>query len=202
MSDWKSDYGVSDQGAWNAGVYGTPNSTYDIARAQAETARLQLQASLPPSLPTPDYTTPTFPSYAPPPAGQAYYPTSSTGSSTGCLKALLVIGVLAVFALLRPTFIAPGNIHGMLMSASIAALMFLGLTWLIAAGEIDVSFMSVAALANMVVAGLVQAGAGRGEGLGRHLRYAGEGALVICNSGDVGSHDPFRKSAKRERNHP
>lgn len=75
---------------------------------------------------------------------------------------LLVIGVLAVFALLRPTFIAPGNIHGMLMSASIAALMFLGLTWLIAAGEIDVSFMSVAALANMVVAGLVQAGAGWG----------------------------------------
>lgn len=73
---------------------------------------------------------------------------------------LLVIAVFIAFAWLRPTFIAPGNIHGMLMSASIAALMFLGLTWIVAAGEIDVSFMSVAALSNMIVAGLVQAGAG------------------------------------------
>lgn len=73
---------------------------------------------------------------------------------------VLVLLVFVVFALLRPTFVAPGNIHGMLMSASIAALMFLGLTLIVAAGEIDVSFMSVAALANMVVAGLVQAGHG------------------------------------------
>lgn len=73
---------------------------------------------------------------------------------------VLVIAVFIVFAMLRPTFIAPGNIHGMLMSASIAALMFLGLTWIVAAGEIDVSFMSVAALANMLVAYLVRGGAG------------------------------------------
>ncbi|MGA0540576.1 ABC transporter permease [Neotabrizicola sp. VNH66] len=77
---------------------------------------------------------------------------------------ILVIAVFVVFASLRPTFIAPGNIHGMLMSASIAALMFLGLTLIVAAGEIDVSFMSVAALANMVVAALVQAGQGWGIG--------------------------------------
>lgn len=77
---------------------------------------------------------------------------------------LLVLVVFVVFAVLRPTFIAPGNIHGMLLSAAIAALMFLGLTWLVAAGEIDVSFMSVAALANMVVAGMVQAGYGWGAG--------------------------------------
>lgn len=75
---------------------------------------------------------------------------------------VLVIAVFAVFALMRPTFIAPGNIHGMLLSASIAALMFLGLTWIIASGEIDVSFMSVAALSNMFVAWLVQAGYGWG----------------------------------------
>lgn len=75
---------------------------------------------------------------------------------------LLVLVVFVAFAVLRPTFIAPGNIHGMLLSAAIAALMFLGLTWLVAAGEIDVSFMSVAALANMVVAGMVQAGYGWG----------------------------------------
>ncbi|WP_128255794.1 ABC transporter permease [Falsirhodobacter deserti] len=75
---------------------------------------------------------------------------------------LLVLVVFVTFAILRPTFVTPGNIHGMLMSASIAGLMFLGLTWLIAAGEIDVSFMSVAALSNMVVAGLVVDGAGWG----------------------------------------
>lgn len=73
---------------------------------------------------------------------------------------LLVIAVFVLFAVLRPAFVSPGNIHGMLMSASIAGLMFLGLTWIIAAGEIDVSFMSVAALSNMTVAGQVAAGHG------------------------------------------
>lgn len=73
---------------------------------------------------------------------------------------LLVMVVFVIFATLRPSFITEGNIHGMLMSASIAALMFLGLTWIIAAGEIDVSFMSVAALSNMTVAFLVQQGHG------------------------------------------
>lgn len=97
---------------------------------------------------------------------------------------LLVIVVFAIFAGLRPTFIAPGNIHGMLMSASIAALMFLGLTWLVAAGEIDVSFMSVAALANMVVAGLVQGGAGWGlaalGGLGVGVAFGLLNAVLVA----------------------
>lgn len=73
---------------------------------------------------------------------------------------LLLVLVIVLFAWLRPSFISTGNINDMLRSASIAALMFLGLTWIIAAGEIDVSFMSVAALANMVVAGLVVSGQG------------------------------------------
>lgn len=73
---------------------------------------------------------------------------------------ILVIAVFATLAMMRPTFIALGNIHGVLLSTSIAGLMFLGLTWIIAAGEIDVSFMSVAALSNMTVAGLVSIGAG------------------------------------------
>ncbi len=73
---------------------------------------------------------------------------------------LLLVLVIVLFAWLRPSFISTGNINDMLRSASIAALMFLGLTWIIAAGEIDVSFMSVAALANMVVAGLVVSGHG------------------------------------------
>lgn len=71
---------------------------------------------------------------------------------------LLVIVVFAVFAWLRPTFVSAGNINGMLVSVSIASLMFLGLTWIIAAGENDVSFMSIAALANMIAAGLVTTG--------------------------------------------
>jgi ribose transport system permease protein len=73
---------------------------------------------------------------------------------------LLVALVFLAFALLRPSFVSAGNIESMLMSVSIAGLMFLGLTWIIAAGEIDVSFMSVAALANMVTAGLVHGGMG------------------------------------------
>ncbi|GGD98972.1 ribose ABC transporter permease [Aureimonas endophytica] len=73
---------------------------------------------------------------------------------------LLLAGLVLVFALARPSFVSAGNITDMLRSASISAIMFLGLTWIIAAGEIDVSFMSVAALGTMIVAGLVQAGAG------------------------------------------
>ncbi|WHA44073.1 ABC transporter permease [Agrobacterium larrymoorei] len=73
---------------------------------------------------------------------------------------LLLAATFILFAWLRPTFISTGNLNDMMRSASIAAIMFLGLTWIVAAGEIDVSFMSVAALANMLVAGLVQAGYG------------------------------------------
>lgn len=72
----------------------------------------------------------------------------------------LVALIFVILAILRPTFVDAGNIQNMLMSMSLAALMFLGLTWIIAAGEIDVSFMSVAALSNMVTAGLVQHGTG------------------------------------------
>ncbi|WP_062228013.1 ABC transporter permease [Aureimonas frigidaquae] len=72
------------------------------------------------------------------------------------LLAILVI----VFSWLRPSFASAGNANDILRSASIAAVMFLGLTWIIAAGEIDVSFMSVAALSTMIIAGLVSSGSG------------------------------------------
>lgn len=68
--------------------------------------------------------------------------------------------VVAVFGILRPSFLTAGNANDILRSASISAIMFLGLTGIIAAGQIDVSFMSVAALSNMIVAGLVSSGAG------------------------------------------
>ncbi len=69
---------------------------------------------------------------------------------------LFVAAVFVVLAVMRPTFANAGNIESMLVSAAIAALMFLGLTWIVAAGEIDVSFMSVATLANMVTASMVE----------------------------------------------
>ena len=72
----------------------------------------------------------------------------------------LLAVLLAVFSWLRPSFASAGNVTDMLRSASISAVMFLGLTWIIAAGEIDVSFMSVAALSTMIIAGLVSTGFG------------------------------------------
>lgn len=73
---------------------------------------------------------------------------------------LLLAGLVLVFAWLRPSFASAGNISDILRSGSISAVMLLGLTWIIGAGEIDVSFMSVAALSTMVVAGFVTAGTG------------------------------------------
>ena len=96
---------------------------------------------------------------------------------------LLVAVIFIILAILRPTFVDAGNIQNMLMSMSLAALMFLGLTWIIAAGEIDVSFMSVAALANMVTAGLVQHGAGWPigglAGLGVGIIFGGGNAILV-----------------------
>jgi len=73
---------------------------------------------------------------------------------------LLLIAVSALFAWQQPSFASPGSLSNLLRSSAISAIMFLGLTWIIAAGEIDVSFMSVAALSNMITAGFVDAGSG------------------------------------------
>jgi len=72
----------------------------------------------------------------------------------------LLVALVAAFSWMRPSFASAANINDILRTASISAIMFLGLTWIIAAGEIDVSFMSVAALGTMIVAGLIQMGAG------------------------------------------
>lgn len=50
---------------------------------------------------------------------------------------------------LRPDLLDPSNVASVLKSVSIMVVMVLGLTWVISAGKIDVSFMQVAALANM-----------------------------------------------------
>ena len=73
------------------------------------------------------------------------------------LPAILVI-TFALFTGLSDSFLTGANLQGMILSFAISALMFLGLTWVFTIGEMDVSFVAVAALANMITAGLVIAG--------------------------------------------
>lgn len=81
-----------------------------------------------------------------------------------CFLAALVL----ILAIAMPNFLAPSNIQLMLRGMGISALMFLGLTWVIASGKIDVSFMDCAALTSMVCASVV---------------IAGHGWLVACLAG-------------------
>ncbi|WLS00503.1 ABC transporter permease [Shinella sumterensis] len=75
------------------------------------------------------------------------------------LLATLVF-MVAVFAFLRPQLVDSSNIATILRSSALTAIMILGLTWVIAAGKIDVSFMHVAALGNMTTAYLLAGGHG------------------------------------------
>ncbi|SEM42403.1 ribose transport system permease protein [Gemmobacter aquatilis] len=80
------------------------------------------------------------------------------------LLAALVAMTLAI-SQQRPQLLDPGNIATVLRSFSIMVIMVLGLTWVIASGKIDVSFMQVAALANMTCAALLQQGWGWGAAI-------------------------------------
>lgn len=70
----------------------------------------------------------------------------------------VLIAVTVAIASLRPQLLDGGNIATILRAFSIMVVMVLGLTWVIAAGKIDVSFMQVAALSNMVAAAMLQSG--------------------------------------------
>ena len=89
---------------------------------------------------------------------------------------LLAIGI----ALARPEFLNSANLVTMLRTFSIMTIMVLGLTWVIAAGHIDVSFMQVAALANMTAAALIAEGWGWG---GAIVVALGLGLLVGLANG-------------------
>jgi ribose transport system permease protein len=71
----------------------------------------------------------------------------------------IMIWVLAImiiaFSIASPAFRSRANLVEILRSAGIYAVMGLGLTWIVALGEIDVSFPDVAAFASVVVAFLV-----------------------------------------------
>src|SRR6516165_11112756 len=67
---------------------------------------------------------------------------------------LLVVG--AVFAVLTPRFLNPGNLLNICTSASVVAIVGLGMTLAIASGNFDLSVGSTAALAGCVTMSLVQ----------------------------------------------
>jgi len=73
---------------------------------------------------------------------------------------VLLALVIASLAFTMPNFFDPSNIRLMLRGIGISALMFLGLTWVIASGKIDISFMDCAALTTMVCATVVAGGHG------------------------------------------
>jgi ribose/xylose/arabinose/galactoside ABC-type transport system permease subunit len=66
---------------------------------------------------------------------------------------LLIIGL--VFALLTPRFLTPGNLLNVCTSASVAAIVGLGMTLAIASGNFDLSVGSTAAFAGCVTMSLV-----------------------------------------------
>ena len=72
----------------------------------------------------------------------------------------ILVALIAVFATLEPSFASRADITSLIGSTSISMIMFLGLTWFFAVGEIDVSFVSITALSNMITAGLVSSGFG------------------------------------------
>lgn len=80
----------------------------------------------------------------------------------------LVMAVIVVtlgIASQRPQLLDAVNVATVLKSFSIMVVMVLGLTWVIAAGKIDVSFMQVAALANMLCAYTLAQGWGWGASI-------------------------------------
>lgn len=70
----------------------------------------------------------------------------------------ILVALVAVFGALEPSFFSQADIVSLIGSASISMIMFLGLTWFYAVGEIDVSFVSISAMSNMITAGLVASG--------------------------------------------
>jgi ribose transport system permease protein len=70
----------------------------------------------------------------------------------------LLFAMVLVFSITSNAFRTPENLLGILRSSGIYAILVLGLTWVVATGELDVSFASVAALVSMVTAYLIKIG--------------------------------------------
>lgn len=86
---------------------------------------------------------------------------SSLGRQVSRYWLVVTLAIMtATFAFLTPQLVDSSNIATILRSSALMAIMILGLTWVVAAGKIDVSFMHVAALGNMTTAFLLAAGHG------------------------------------------
>jgi ribose/xylose/arabinose/galactoside ABC-type transport system permease subunit len=67
----------------------------------------------------------------------------------------LLAAMVIVFSITSSAFRTPENLLEILRSSGIYAILVLGLTWVVAVGELDVSFASAAALVSMVTAYLI-----------------------------------------------
>ncbi|NIW96292.1 MAG: hypothetical protein GWN20_26495, partial [Phycisphaerae bacterium] len=67
----------------------------------------------------------------------------------------LLFAMLALFSVTSSAFRTPDNLLEILRASGINAILVLGLTWILAIGELDVSFADVAALVSMIAAYLV-----------------------------------------------
>ncbi len=70
----------------------------------------------------------------------------------------LIVATTVFFGIVRPNFLGINNLMTILKNASYMSLMVLGLTWVIAANEMDCGFPDVAACASMVFAYLAYNG--------------------------------------------
>ncbi len=68
------------------------------------------------------------------------------------------LAMVILFCVAAPSFRSASNLIRAVKSSSVIAVMVLGLTWIVASGEIDVSFPSVAGLASVVMALAVENG--------------------------------------------
>ncbi|UCF83449.1 MAG: ABC transporter permease [Desulfobacteraceae bacterium] len=64
----------------------------------------------------------------------------------------MLFAMLALFSLTSAAFRTPDNLLEILRASGINAILILGLTWILAIGELDVSFADVAALVSMIAA--------------------------------------------------
>jgi ribose transport system permease protein len=68
------------------------------------------------------------------------------------------LAMLLLFCVCAPSFRSASNLIRAVKSSSVIAVMVLGLTWIVASGEIDVSFPSIAGLSSVVMALAVKNG--------------------------------------------
>lgn len=84
---------------------------------------------------------------------------TSPGALLFRLRALIVLAALAaVFAMLSPAFLTPGNLTILIEHVSINAILAVGMTFVILSGGIDLSVGSIAGLAGMIAGGLIDHG--------------------------------------------